>query len=761
MTSEVDPITLEVLRHRLWAINDEQGQVATQISGSPVVYESKDFNSVLQTARGESLFIGTYTTRLSMCLDFATRAVIERFSDSLGFEDGDAFITNDPWAGASHMNDLLMVMPIFWEGRIVAWTGLAMHETDVGGPNPGSFTVGAKDVYGEGPLIPPVRLVERGRFRPDIEAWANRNTRTPEMNGLDMRVRWAALNRTRKRIREVIEEYGVETFLGVQERILDLTRRAFQRRLRSLPDGTWQEEGFLDHDGNTNELYRICLKMTKIGDRLIFDYRGTSPQAEGSVNATRVGLEGGTLSAILPALCYDMAWSPAAIRGALEFISEPGTINNALHPAGVSMATVEATFATQHVASACIAKMLACSELREEAQANWSPTWQGAAISGRRGGGSRFTGILLDQSAAAGATSLADGMDTGGVPGSPRLGIANVETYEWLFPILYIYRKQSADTGGQGRRRGGMGSESLIVPHKARGSIDLTVLSHGASQPEARGLYGGYPSSIQVRLILHEADLVSGLRQGRFPRGLEEVGHARIQPLEAKQRTVLHPRDGLLMACAGGAGYGDPLDREPELVALDVRRGLVSRASAEHIYGVQLDADDKPDLVATDARRERLRAERLQAGRRWAWAASVVGEPAVPGPVAAADRQPAARRSDPPPPGALRIGDALLAIPTAGGWRFHCQRCRFDYGEVSHPKEAALWREVPMTALSPWNRFGLVDAIAVREFYCPACAQMMSVEVRKKGDSPILDMLLAAVEQPQPHSPTQPLAVHA
>jgi N-methylhydantoinase B/oxoprolinase/acetone carboxylase alpha subunit len=184
MTSKVDPITFEVLRHRLWMINDEQGKVASQISGSPVVYESKDFNSALLTAEGDSLFIGIYCTRLSLCLDVAVKTVMERFSDDPGIEDGDAFITNDPWAGASHMNDIVMVAPVFFGGRVIAWTGLTMHEIDVGGGNPGSFTIGNRDVFGEGPIISPVKLVERGRFRPDIEAWAIRNSRTAQVNAL-------------------------------------------------------------------------------------------------------------------------------------------------------------------------------------------------------------------------------------------------------------------------------------------------------------------------------------------------------------------------------------------------------------------------------------------------------------------------------------------------------------------------------------------------------------------------------------------------
>lgn len=742
--SNVDPITLEVLRHRLWMINDEQGRVGAQLSGSPVVYEAKDFNSALQTPSGDSLFIGVYTTRLSLCLDTVTKVILERFSADPGFEDGDAFITNDPWAGAAHMNDVLMVAPIFWEGRLVAWTGLAMHEVDVGGPNPGSFTVGSRDIFGEGPLIPPVKVVERGKFRPDIEAWATRNSRTPDLNRLNLRARWAAISRTRQRIREVIQEYGEETFLAVQERLLELTLGAFKRRLRSLPDGTWTEEGFLDHDGNTNTLYRIRLAMTKAGDRLVFDFRGTSPQAPGSVNCTRVGLESGVISAVLPLLCYDMAWSPAGIRGAMEFVSESGTINNAEHPAGASMATVAATYATQHVAFSAISKMLACSDLQQEAQANWSPAWQGATINGTRSDGSRFTGVLLDQAGGSGATAWSDGIDTGGLPGSPSQGIANVETTERLFPLLYVYRKQSLDTGGPGRLRGGVGSESLIVPHKARGEIDLTVLTHGASQPEARGLYGGYPSSIQVRLIVRDARVSAAMQASDIPGGLDEVTRGTVEPLAAKSRTMLRPDDALLFVCAGGGGYGDPLQRDAVRVARDVRRRLVSSATADAVYGVRLSAEGQPDAAATERRRAEIRDRRLNEGK----------PPAAPAPGDSAAGVLSTR------PGVL-IGDALVADWTDLGWRFHCQRCQADFGVVDEPKSAARTREVPIPLLSDWNRFGLVDEIVVREFSCPSCAHLVAVEVRRRNDPPLPDTLLArAAELPTPARP-EPALSHA
>lgn len=722
MSKTLDPITLEVLRHRLLIVNDEMGRIASQLSGSPVVYEAKDFNAALLTPAGDSLFIGIYMSRLSLCLNTTVKTIIERFADSVGFEDGDAFVTNDPWAGAVHQNDILMVAPIFHQGTLVCWAGLAMHEVDVGGPNPGSFTVGTPDVFGEGPLLPPVKMVERGRIREDIEALIVRNSRTSGLNALNLRARMAAIHRTRLRIGEIIDQYGLDVFLEAQSRILETVGASFARRLKSIPDGEWRSDGFLDHDGNENRLYRLKLKLTKRGERLTFDFTGTDPQARGAVNCTRVGLESGVLSAVLPMLCYDMSWSPGGVMPYIDIVSEEGTINNARHPAAVSMATVSATFATSHVSSGAIGKMLACSDLREEIQANWSPSWQGTTLGGRFDDGRPVTAVLLDETGGGGGRSWKDGPDTGGLPGTPAMAIANVETYEKEYPILYVYRRQSPDTGGPGTFRGGVGTEGMIVPHRAGGVLDLTTISHGASHPEAQGLFGGYPSSVQVRLMIRDADVRKSFGEGRIPADSEAV-NGRVDVLGAKARTTFGLDDAYLIVCAGGGGYGDPLRRDPALVVRDVAAGLVSAEAAERSYGVvvTVNADGVPvlDAAATDRARAAIRNVRL------------------------AGRDDAGRAGGAVPTGGRRIGNATVLVNGDGGRRLLCQSCGGGLSDESEDlKHSAARREVGIDALNPWNRYGKVGEMIAREFSCPHCGEMLAVEIRRKDDPVLLDTRL-------------------
>ncbi|MDP3768352.1 MAG: hydantoinase B/oxoprolinase family protein, partial [Dehalococcoidia bacterium] len=467
-------------------------------------------------------------------------------------------------------------------------------------------------------------------------------------------------------------------------------------------------------------------------ERLVFDFTGTSPQVEGPVNCTRVGLEGGVFSAVLPALCYDMAWSPAALKSVIEIVAEDGLINTARYPAAVSMATVAATFATQHVSSAAIAKLLASSRdprYRLEAQANWTPTWQGTTLAGWNHRGERITGVLLDQAGGGGASGDRDGIDTAGVPGSPSMGIGNVETYERQYPILYVYRKQGRDTGGAGRFRGGMGTEILMVPWNHQGPLDVTVLTHGASQPEARGLFGGGPSSIQVRLLLRETNLVDRFRNGALPTSLEEIDCRLTEALEAKDRTMMHERDALLVVAAGGGGYGDPLERPAERVFHDHLAGVISPETTRNLYGVVLGRDGTAvDLSATEQCRQALRTARLREGT-----------PADPDAVRPAPRAPGDLK-----PVSL-VDDCLSVVESGRDLLYACTRCDHLYGPLHEdPKRYALLREVTITAWSEWNRYGLVGDVKIVEFYCPGCGLMIGVQVRKKEDPPLWDLSLRA-----------------
>jgi N-methylhydantoinase B len=721
---KIDLVTFEILRHRLWEINDEMAMLAARISGSPAVYESGDFNTAILTADGEGLFTGVYVIRQASALDVLVQSVIEQFRGDL--KDGDMFLTNDPWSGALHAMDYAVVAPVFWEGEVVCWTGVVMHEIDVGGPRPGSWTVGAQDAFQECMLIPPVKIVEAGRLRKDIERIYLRNTRTPDMNALNLRAKIAAQVTTRERLRDIIREFGRDTFLDLQHQILDYVRTSLRQRIGKLPDGVWYSHAFLDHDGVHDRMYRFRLKLTKSGEKLIFDFTGTSKQALGAINSAYSGLIGGVVQTIFPLLCFDLPWSHGAVADCIEIISEPGTVNNATFPAATSMATVNSCQITGNVIWEAFARMFSCvDELRDEVAGLCYGGVAMAVLAGRRANGTPFVNMFTDSVGGGGARSFRDGVDTCGNMVAPGYAIPNAERIESLFPVLYVYRKERAETAGAGTWRGGVGIEYMIVPHKGSGEIEAIFFGSAAAHCETKGAAGGFPGSVQRSLILREADVARQFDDGRIPLTSEEVA-SRIELPQAKDAAKLNPGDAWVCFCDGGGGYGDPLERDPENVRRDVARGLCTAAEGQRLYGVKLGDDGQVDLSQTDALRTTSREVRVTQGRR-------LGDAWQPGSAFDGEQL-------------FRYGEILAIRKTKAGPAIGCVRCgTMLCAAVEDPRQRALMVEQELSALSPLNRYGREDEVVIRHYCCPGCARVFSTDVQLKSDDPRMpEMVLDA-----------------
>jgi N-methylhydantoinase A/oxoprolinase/acetone carboxylase beta subunit/N-methylhydantoinase B/oxoprolinase/acetone carboxylase alpha subunit len=611
----LDPITYEVIRNRLWAINDEQAQTAARKSGSQVVYEAFDFNAGLLDKDGNGLFAGVYVLFHTTGLDMTVKAVLERFDVC----EGDMFITNDPWVGAIHFNDFVVVTPVFADGEIIAWGALVMHYQDVGGPVPGSFVIGATNVFEECPIITPLKLMDRGRYCSEVETLILRNTRTPMMNALNLRATVASQTTTKRRVAEIVSQYGKAAFLAAAEQIQDEVERRVSGRLAEIPDGEWYDHVYLDHDGVDYELYELKLRLIKKGGTLTFDFTGTSPQAPGMINGTMSGLRGGVMVAMLVMLAYEIPWSTGGLRNIVTIVSESGTINNCEFPAACSGGSVCAEEATENLAGTVVGKMLGASErLRDESMTVWYPYFNLVILAGSDQYGGPLAHLMMDNSAGGGgARRWGDGIDCGGYFESVSAVCPNVESNEKVFPVLELFRRRAAGSYGHGRHRGGTGIEVGTISHDNPHDLEVIITTHGAAQPGAPGLYGGFPCALNSNVVLREADTRDQLAAGRIVVREAEVGHHGREVLEAKARTGFRAGDMLITRNEGGPGFGDPLQRDPVLVARDVRMGLCGAHDAHDIYGVLLDpsADDGVDQVATARQRDRLRQARLSEAR--------------------------------------------------------------------------------------------------------------------------------------------------
>jgi N-methylhydantoinase B len=684
----VDAATFEVLRHRLWAINDEAAVTIGRVSGSPIATEGNDFNSGLMTANGETVVAGIYVLVHAAALGRIVRDVLDNYAENPGIRPGDMFITNDTYVGAPHQADVIVVAPIFDGDRLIAWSGSCVHQADVGGPVSGSITVGARNIYEEALPISPVKIVEGDVLRADIEREYLHRSRTPELNRLDLLGQIAANRVQRDRILELCRSYGTDTLVDTLERMLDTTEAAVRARLRSLPDGTWRHVGFCEHDGVNDDVYAVHLAMTKRDDTLVLDFRESSDQAPALINVAEPTMSGYAMAAVMTVLGYELPWVPGAYWRVMQIESRPGSVVHCTMPAGMSMGVTAAGQEVRTAVNICIDRMLDASDdsaHHRQMLASCTSSSATSTISGMHDDGRPFATMLLDGvTGGMGARAFADGPDTGGFLTSPAGACVNVEVSELNYPMRYLRRLERIDSGGPGRTRGGVGAENVYVPHRARGRFGVTVFAHGTEPPTSAGAAGGEPGMQNAFAIV---------RDGVQTRTM------------AKQVTHLDPTDTFVNWCAGGGGMGDPIERPYEHVMRDVDDGLVSAEGARRDYAVEPGDPEATVQLRLDRRRARL------GGR---------------------DPRPAL---DETPPGGRRLSCAIERRDD----RLACRRCAADLGDASTPvKELLVRHETSVGTRWPWVDAGAGAArFVLRRFYCPGCALQADVEVNLAG-SPLL-----------------------
>ncbi|HWQ24647.1 MAG TPA: hydantoinase B/oxoprolinase family protein [Gaiellaceae bacterium] len=715
----LDPATFEILRHRLWYLNDEGALTISRTSGSPVATEVFDMNAGLMTAAGDLVYIDNFICAQATTLSAHVKHLLAEYAENPGFGPEDVFLCNDPYVSVCHQNCVQAVAPIFHDGELVAWAGASLHVIDVGGPTAGQVQVDAADIFGEQPLIGPIKIVEDGTVRKDVEATYLRNSRLPDLLALDLRAKIAAVQAIRRRLLETFEEFGAETVLAAMEDVIDYTERRLRARLSELPDGTWRHRGYIEFG---DRIYDCHVTMTKEGDHLTFDFTETAEQAPAVINCAVHGLVGGVLAAVMVYLCWEIPWSPAGVARVLTIESRPGTVVHARHPAGVSKSTTTAIWEVRNLASITLGKLLAASERhRDRAMAGWQGVKALEELFGFDREGRRFGGPLLDGMAGGGgALCHRDGIDTGGHTSSLRATIADVESYELRYPILYLFRRQTEDSGGPGMYRGGAGISMMYVAHGVDEIPTKILHTFGVEQPESPGLCGGYPSTTNQFALLRGSNVRERLAAGVVPQSLDEL-EGELEVCGAYAVTSMAAGDVYFTMSMGGGGYGDPLRRDPALVASDVERSLVSREWARRMYGVVLaEGGYEVDEAATAACRRELLAE-----RRAASGAESRAEPADPW--------------DPSAEG-VRLSELLFYDLSGEEPRVRCA-CGYVLGPAGVPyKSLAASARYPVQRIGPHvnpHRIGGAR-FELREFYCPSCFGLLETEIARPAD-PVLD----------------------
>jgi N-methylhydantoinase B len=548
--TELDPVSLEIFWRRLTAIEDEAAATLVRTSFSPIMRESNDLSCVVFDARGNALAedaigIPSFNVTLGRTL----RHVLKGRRAEL-WRPGDVMVTNDPWIGAGHLPDCTVIAPVFMDGRLLAWVGSIGHQVDVGGTG---WSADTTSIYEEGLRLTPILLRREGVLNADVIQLITANVRQPDRLLGDLLAMVSAGEVATERLVELMRDAELSDLNGVSEQMCQLTERSMRAAITNMPDGVYRAH--LDLDGTDTEAIRVEIAVLVAGDTLTVDYTGTSPQVRQGLNCPMNYTEAYTCYPLKCVLDPGTPRNEGSYRS-IRVTAPEGSILNPRFPAAVN---------ARHLVGHCLGGLVYQALApalpdRVIAESGSAPTMR-AVISGVRDDGGPFSTILfINGGMGAGATH--DGLSATCFPSNVISG--SMEMVESLAP-LRIWRKELAvDSGGPGRFRGGLGQ---VVEVELLGSRECTLsfFVERRSHP-ARGVLGGSPGSPAIVEW-------NGRRDGyRF-----------------KGRNVMRPGDRLVLRYPGGGGYGEPRDREPEVLRADVEDGFVSAHAAEGLYGTVID----------------------------------------------------------------------------------------------------------------------------------------------------------------------------
>ncbi len=542
---EYDPITLEIFWSRLIAIANETAATLVRTSFSTIVRESNDYACVLMDASGDSLAENTGSIPSFVgILSKATRNLMRYFPPAT-LRPGDLLMTNDPWLATGHLPDVTVAMPIFRRDRIVAWTANVAHSPDMGG---GMWAPDAREIFEEGLRIVPCKFLEAGEPNQTLVNMIKGNVRTPEQTIGDMYAQVAAARVCALRLLEFMEEAGIDDLGSLSRDIQTRAEQTMRRAIAEIPDGEYSCR--YETDGFDQPL-TLSATVTVRGEEISVDWAGTSPQIDRGLNSTLNYTTAYTEYPIKCALTPNTPKNEGSNRP-IHVVAPEGSLLNPRYPAPVNSRQIIGHFLT-----AVIYRALAPAiPDRLIADSGAGPTLR-VVFSGVDNGDRRFSAILF-ASGGMGATPVRDGLACTAFP--TNAGAGSLEALESVAPLLFWKQEMLPDSGGPGKFRGGIGQE-IVVEIAARQSIRIATHSDRRRHP-ALGLFGGLSGS-PTNILLNDAE-----------------------PLPAKGRSIVQPGDRLTIRYAGGGGYGPPAERDPALVARDLRSGLISQRAARELYGL-------------------------------------------------------------------------------------------------------------------------------------------------------------------------------
>lgn len=536
--SEIDAVTFEVASAALLSAAEEMGSVLKRSSYSPIIRDMEDFSCAIFTAKGELVAQADYIPAQLGAMSLVVKSILERWKGRIN--PGDAFICNHPYQGAMHLPDINIVTPIFVDGELVAWSGTAAHHIDVGGVNPGSEGPELTELFGEGVVMPPIRLSIAGEENEDLVQLLTENFRDPLSTLSDLRAQRAACKLGDDRVHELARMYGTQRLITIMEGMLDVVEESVAFALRQLPDGVGEAEGSLDDDGRNGNPTRVHARVEKKGDRLLIDLSGSDPQTAGAMNVPWASARAGLVYAVRCVVAPGLGSNDGLMRR-LDVVAPLGTVINPKPPAAVSIRhntcqrladtlirAMQAIWPDRAVASSTVT--FACFNVGSTSPLTGIPSVMADVIGGGTGG-----------------TPFADGLD-GVDTYMSNVGVMPTEVAETNYNIRVLKTELLTGSQGLGKFNGGLGLrreyEILRHPQHVTFYAEQTDSSFAPS-----GAAGGSDASVTVITVIGpDGDIIDTPR---------------------KTSRILEPGTIVRFETAGGGGYGDPDERTSELSAWD------------------------------------------------------------------------------------------------------------------------------------------------------------------------------------------------
>ncbi|MBS3818132.1 hydantoinase B/oxoprolinase family protein, partial [bacterium] len=457
-----DPIELEFFKNIFVSISEEMGAVLGRTALSPNIKERKDFSCALFTKKGDTLAQGSHIPVHLGAMPLSVQAAL----DSMHLEEGDLVVLNDPYHGGTHLPDITCISPVFLEKRLSFLVANRAHHSDVGGMTPGSMPL-ATELFQEGLIIPPLKLVKKGKTNQPLLQFILSNVRTPDEREGDLHAQMAANNKGKQRIKEIIDKYGIKKINRYSSYIQDYTEKIMQETIKEIPDGSYEFTDYLDGDGIQNKPISLSVRLSIEGSQAIIDFSSSSPQVEGSVNANYAVTYSAVLYVFRSLIEENIPFNTGLIRP-LNIIAPLGTVVNARFPSATAGGNVETS---QRIVDVLLGAL--SQAIPEKIPAASSGTMNNVAFGGFHPQSSTNFAYYETIGGGMGASARSPGLSGVHTHMTNSLNTP-LEALENYLPIKINQYSLRRGSGGKGKYKGG---EGIIREYQFLVPTQVTIIS--------------------------------------------------------------------------------------------------------------------------------------------------------------------------------------------------------------------------------------------------------------------------------------------